>query len=148
MKLTIQKILICALSLILSIAACVCGMYMTILANMLMRYRILFCLFFILNPVLSRKRRKSGDSPGRKSQYLPSRSIHRMKNRIRLRYLIQTVRMQKVHIQTVSIQTAITALPAILPLPPQRAWMKLFPCRKVLRCISVLLHLQVSLMMT
>ena len=52
MKLTIQKILICALSLILSIAACVCGMYMTILANMLMRYRILFCLFFILNPVL------------------------------------------------------------------------------------------------
>lgn len=52
MKLTIQKILICALSLILSIAACVCGMYMTILAHMLMRYRILFCLFFILNPVL------------------------------------------------------------------------------------------------
>ena len=52
MKLTIQKILICALSLILSIAACVCGMYMTILANMLMRYRILFCLFFILNLVL------------------------------------------------------------------------------------------------
>ena len=52
MKLTIQKILICALSLILSIAACVCGLYMTILANMLMRYRILFCLFFILNPVL------------------------------------------------------------------------------------------------
>ena len=52
MKLTIQKVLICALSLIFSIAACVCGMYMTILANMLMRYRILFCLFFILNPVL------------------------------------------------------------------------------------------------
>ena len=53
MKLTIQKILICALSLIVSIAACVCGMYMTILAHMQMGYRILFCLFFILNPVLS-----------------------------------------------------------------------------------------------
>ncbi len=52
MKLTIQKILICALSLIVSIAACVCGMYMTILANMIMGYRLLFCLFFILNPVL------------------------------------------------------------------------------------------------
>ena len=52
MKLTIQKILICALSLILSIAACVCGMYMTLLANMVIWYRILFCLFFILNPVL------------------------------------------------------------------------------------------------
>jgi hypothetical protein len=52
MKLTIQKILICALSLIVSIGACVCGMYMTILAHMLMRYRIIFCLFFLLNPVL------------------------------------------------------------------------------------------------
>ena len=52
MKLTIQKILICALSLIVSIAACVCGMYMTILAHMLMSYRIIFCLFFLLNPVL------------------------------------------------------------------------------------------------
>ena len=53
MKLTIQKILICALSLIISIAACVCGMYMTILAHMQMMYRIIFCLFFLLNPVLS-----------------------------------------------------------------------------------------------
>lgn len=53
MKLTIQKILICALSLIFSIAACVCGMYMTILAHMVFGYRLLFCLFFILNPVLT-----------------------------------------------------------------------------------------------
>lgn len=53
MKLTIQKILICALSLIFSIAACVCGMYMTILAHMVFGYRFLFCLFFILNPVLT-----------------------------------------------------------------------------------------------
>lgn len=52
MKLTIQKILICAFSLIVSIAACVCGMYLTILAHMQIGYRILFCLIFMLNPVL------------------------------------------------------------------------------------------------
>lgn len=81
MKLTFLKILVCTISMIVSIAACVCGMYMVFLANMLFGYRFLFCLIFMLNPIAvifmirymfrkpePKEGAEGGETPGRKKR--------------------------------------------------------------------------------